>query len=100
MSVYKELYDFAASAGSLEGYVYPKEMDPDYLPKWTGNLVRQYNALPEEARAQFQELCNATLGRAVQSLLPTLGEDHEAIRNLRSMIKGEIPSSPDDFDKH
>lgn len=100
MSVYKELYDFAASAGSLEGYVYPKDMDPDYLPKWSGNLVRQYNALPEDVRTQFQTLCDATLGRAVQSLLPSLGEDHEVIRNLRSMIKGDIPSSPDDFDKH
>ena len=99
MSIYKELYDFAASAGSFEGYVYPKDLNFDYLPRWSGNLVRQYNALPEDVREQFQELCDATLGRAVQALLPAMGDDHEVIKNLRSMIKGEIPASPDDFEQ-
>jgi hypothetical protein len=33
----------------------------------------------------------------VQSLLPLLGEDHEVIGKLRSIISGDLPSSPDDF---
>jgi hypothetical protein len=43
MEIYKEVYDFAAKAGSLEGYVYPRErVDVSYLPRWSDNLVEQY----------------------------------------------------------
>ncbi len=100
MGVYGELYDFAASAGAFEGYVYPEKMDPNYLPNWSGNLLRQYNDLPAEVREEIQDLCDSTLGRAVRSLIPVLGEEHEVVRNLKSMIKGKLRSSPDDFDKH
>ncbi|MEW6140548.1 MAG: hypothetical protein AB1733_20185 [Thermodesulfobacteriota bacterium] len=101
MGIYSELYDFASSAGAFEGYVYrPKEMDPKYLPVWSGNLVKQYNALPAEIRAEIQPMCDGTLGRAVLSLIPILGEDHEVIANLKSMIRGGMPASPDDFDIH
>jgi hypothetical protein len=101
MEIYSELYDFAASAGSFEGYVYRNpNMDPAYLPKWSGNLVRQYNDLPLDVRAEIQDMCDGTLGRAVKSLEPILGADHEVIKNLMSMIKGELPDSPDAFDKH
>jgi hypothetical protein len=101
MGIYAELYDFAASAGSFEGYVYHhKDMDPGYLPKWSRNLVRQYVALPEEVREDIQHMCNGTLGRAVRSLVPVLGEDHEVLANLTSMIKGPLPASADDFEKH
>jgi hypothetical protein len=101
MGLYSELYDFAASAGSFEGYVYRnKDMDIEYLPKWSGNLARQYQALPDDVKAEMQHMCDGTLGRAVQSLVPVLGEEHEVINNLRSCIKGELPKSPDDFEKH
>jgi hypothetical protein len=98
MGIYREIYEFAAKAGALEGYVYPKEkVEPSYLPFWVEHVVQGYRALPEEARSQFQEQCNGTIGRAVQSLLPLLGEDHEVIGKLRSIISGDLPSSPDDF---
>lgn len=101
MGIYSELYDFAASAGAFEGYVYRhKEMDTGYLPKWSGNLLRQYSALPEEVRQEVQHMCDGTLGRAVRSLAAILGEDHEVLRTLQSMIKGPLPKSPDDFEKH
>lgn len=101
MSIYSELYDFAASAGSFEGYVYRHEgMDTGYLPKWSGNLVRQYNALPQEVKSEIQHMCDGTLGRAVRSLTPVLGEQHEVVDNLKSMIRGDLPASPDDFEKH
>lgn len=100
MTLYQELYDFAASAGAFEGYVYPKELDVNALPRWAGNLVKQYEALPAEVRAEIQTLCDATVGRAVQSLTPVLGEDHEIVRQLKGLIKGKLPSSSDDFDKH
>ncbi len=98
MGIYQEVYDFAAKAGALEGYVYPKEkVDLNYLPRWVDNLVNHYHSLPSEVREEFQGLCNGTIGRAIQSLLPYLGEDHEVIKKLKSVISGKLPSSPDDF---
>ena len=98
MGIYQEVYDFAAKAGALEGYVYPKEkVDLGYLPRWVDNLVDHYRRLPSEVREEFQSLCNGTLGRTIQSLLPSLGEDHEVIKKLKSIISGNLPSSPNDF---
>lgn len=97
---YKELFDFAAGAGAFEGYVYHKEVaNPKYLPKWTENLAGQYRALPDDIREEIQPLIDGTLGRALLSILPYLDEDNEIIRSLRSMIKGELPTSPEDFIK-
>jgi len=68
MGIYKKVYDFAAKAGSLEGYVYPREkVDVNYLPRWSDNLVEQYRGLPPEVREEFQSLCDQTLGRTIQS---------------------------------
>ncbi len=98
MGIYQEVYDFAAKAGALEGYVYPKEkVDLGYLPRWVDNLVNHYRRLPSEVREEFQDLCNGTLGRTIQSLLPSLGEDHEVIKKLKSIVSGNLPSSPNDF---
>jgi hypothetical protein len=98
MGIYQEVYDFAAKAGALEGYVYPKkEVDLGYLPRWVDNLVDHYRRLPSEVREEFQGLCNGTLGRTIQSLLPSLGEDHEVIKKLKSILSGNLPSSPNDF---
>ena len=97
MSIYRDLYDFAAKAGSLEGYVYPKEMEISYLSAWVDHVVQGYQMLPEEAREEFQDLCNGTIGRAIQSLLPVLTEDHQVIKKLKSIVTGELASSPDDF---
>ena len=34
VGIYKDIYDFAAKAGSLEGWVYPKEkVNISYLPR-------------------------------------------------------------------
>jgi len=98
MGTYQEVYDFAAKAGALEGYVYPKEkVDLSYLLRWVDNLVTRYYRLPPEVKEEFQSLCNGTIGRAIQSLLPSLGEDHEVIKKLKSVITGKLPLSPNDF---
>ena len=98
MGIYQEVYDFAAKAGALEGYVYPKEkVGLGYLQRWVDNLVNHYRRLPSEVREEFQGLCNGTLGRTIQSLLPSLGEDHEVIKKLKSILSGNLPSSPNDF---
>ena len=98
MGIYKKVYDFAAKAGSLEGYVYPnKKLDVSFLPAWSDNLVARYWDLPPEVREEFQSLCDETLGRTIRSLLPILGEDHEVIKKLKGLVRGKLPSSPDDF---
>jgi len=98
VGIYKKVYDFAAKAGALEGYVYSKgKVDISYLPRWSNNLVEQYLDLPQEVREEIQNLCGETIGRAIQSLLPILGEDHEVIKKLRALVRGKLPSSSDDF---
>ena len=100
MHIYTEIYEFAASAGAFEGFVYPKEkLNPNDLPKWVNNLVAAYQHLPDEVKNEFQSSIDQTLGRAVRALDPILGEEHDTIRKLKSMIAGSIPESADDFQK-
>ncbi|MCX5813366.1 MAG: hypothetical protein NT178_12605 [Proteobacteria bacterium] len=99
MGFNRDIYDFAAKAGSLEGYVFPKEMETSYLAAWIGHIVDGYNMLPEEVRREFQDLCNGTIGRTIQSLITVLGENHELIIKLKSIFTGELPSSPYEFDR-
>jgi hypothetical protein len=98
MGIYRDIYVFAARAGAFEGFVYGKDtMEPDSLKHWVDNLVAQYHALSEDVRADFQDLCDGTVGRAIQSIIPLLGEEHELIQKLKSLVQGQLPSSPDDF---
>jgi riboflavin kinase, archaea type len=100
MELYKEIYEFAASAGALEGYVYPRQkLEAGSLDNWIRNIVAQYNDLPEEVRGSFQSSFDRTLGRTVQALVPVLGAEHTHIQALTALIAGEMPSSPHDFEK-
>jgi len=100
MHIYTEIYEFAASAGAFEGYVYPKrEIDPNYLPEWVGHLVAAYEHLSPEVCKEIQSSLNGTLGRAVRALIPILGEEDETVKKLRSMIVGDLPETVDDFQK-
>jgi hypothetical protein len=98
MELAREVYEFGAHAGSLEGYVYQwVNMDPGYLPRWTENLMKEYRSLPDIVLAELQPGLDGTLGRAVRTITPHMGESHAVIENLKSMIKGKLPASPDDF---
>ncbi|NIR13469.1 MAG: hypothetical protein GWN86_05770 [Desulfobacterales bacterium] len=100
MHLYTKIYEFAASAGALEGYVYQrKEMDMEALPKWVDNLVAAYNHLPSEGLDEFQSSLDQTIGRAIRSLSSALGQEHEILRKLKSMVVGRLPDSADDFKK-
>ena len=104
MHIYAKIYQFAASAGAFEGYVYKKKDveelgDMNALAEWIDNIVAAYGHLPDEAINLFQDSCDRTLGRAILSLTPVLGEDHDFISKLKSIIKGSMPASPDDFNK-
>jgi hypothetical protein len=100
MGVYSDVYEFAARTGAFEGYVYRKEkLEAGSLDRWTDHLVVQYTVIPFEVRQEFQDLCDGTIGRAIQSLIPLIGENHEIIGKLKGMTVGRLPSSPDDFSR-
>ncbi len=103
MHIYSKIYQFAASVGAFEGYVYKKDAeelgDMNALTEWIDNILAAYDHLPGEAVELFQDSCDRTLGRAILSLIPALGEDHDFISKLKSIIKGDMPASPDDFNK-
>ena len=43
METYREIFEFAASAGALEGYVFKKDhVAAGELDDWIDNLVKQY----------------------------------------------------------
>lgn len=100
MNIYAQLFEFASSAGALEGYVYQiKEVDRRALPIWVENLVSAYQLLPADVLREIQAYCDMTLGRAIRSLVPLLGEEDDVIGKLKSMVVGPLPDSPDDFQK-
>ena len=74
-----------------------RDLDPASLAKWVDHLVKGYTSLPAQVRAEFQPLCDGTIGRAIQSLLQAIGGEHEIIKKLKGLTTGEMPSSPDDF---
>jgi CTP-dependent riboflavin kinase len=102
MHIYRKIYEFAASAGAFEGYVYHKkksDIDMTALTDWADNLLEAYTRLAAEIRDEFQSSCDRTLGRAVRSLVPLLGQEHAIIQKLQAMIAGALPESADDFQK-
>lgn len=100
-----KIYDFAASLGALEGYVYGKrhiqELDLDALENWSTNIVTAYRCFPEEVRLTFQEQCHQTAGRAIRSIEPLLGVDHPITQRLYALITQDrpLPVSADAFSK-
>lgn len=100
MDIYKAIYEFASSAGSLEGYVFQKQkLDSASLDDWIKNLTAQYHELPVDVRESFQPSLDRTIGRAVLSLIHIFGDGHRYVRSLKTLIKGDMPDSPYDFSK-
>jgi hypothetical protein len=102
MHIYQQIYEFAASAGAFEGYVYrrPKiEIDVQTLSSWVDNLLDGYSHLAPEVVHKFQTSCDQTLGRAAKSLTSEFGEEHLLVTKLKKMVKGELPETADDFQK-
>ncbi len=100
MHINTQIYEFAASAGAFEGYVYRKtEADTAMLSRWVDHLLTAYQHIPPDAREHFQAALNGTLGRATASLLPVLGEENDVVRKLKTMLSAPLPASADDFQK-
>jgi hypothetical protein len=100
MEMITKVYEFGASAGALEGYVYHREdVDMKTLPNWIGHLRTAYGLFPENVLKQIQPSIDQTLGRALRSLVSLLGKEHELVLSVKAMTKGPIPDSPDTFQK-
>jgi hypothetical protein len=100
MHLFTQLYEFAASVGALEGFVYRRpDVEAGTIEKWVENLGKAYSLLPEEVLKEIEPALDGTLGRAVKSVTQALGEEHVLVQKLKSMVKGAMPSSPDDFQK-
>lgn len=103
MHIYTKIYQFASSLGALEGYVYRKrsseELGMESLAKWIDNIIMAYNFLPAEIMKEFQYDCDRTAGRAIHSLVAVLGQDHDLVKKLGALVKGNMPESADDFNK-
>ncbi len=100
MHLYMQLYEFSASVGALEGFVYRRpEVEAATIEKWVENLEKAYKLLPAEVLKEIQPSLDGTLGRAVGSITKALGEKHTLIQRLKTMVKGRLPSSPDDFER-
>jgi hypothetical protein len=100
MHLFTQLYEFSASVGALEGFVYKRpDMEAGTIEKWVENLGKAYELFPQEVLKEIQPALDGTLGRAVKSVSKALGEDHVLVKKLKSMVKGSMPSSPDDFQK-
>jgi hypothetical protein len=100
MHLYMQLYEFAASAGALEGFVYRRpDVEAGTIDKWVENLGKAYPLLPAEVLKEIQPSLDGTLGRAVRSVRRALGEEHPLVQKLKSMVKGPLPASPDDFER-
>lgn len=102
MNIYRQIFEFAASAGAFEGYVYRRsqtEMDTGTLSNWADNLLEAYHQLPADVVDECQSGCDHTLGRAIKSLIAQFGQEHPVIGKLQLLVKGELPADPDDFQK-
>jgi mRNA-degrading endonuclease HigB of HigAB toxin-antitoxin module len=100
MNLYTQIYEFSASVGALEGFVYKRpDVQAVTIQKWVENLEKAYWLLPEDVLKEIQPPLDGTLGRAVKSVSQVLGEKHVLVAKLKAMVKGPLPSSPDDFQK-
>ena len=56
MGLNRDLFNFSAKVGCLEGYLYErKDADVSTLPNWVGNIEKMYRNLPIKVKRDFLE---------------------------------------------
>jgi len=94
MGLNRDLFNFAAKVGCLEGYLYErKNADISTLPNWVGNIEKMYRDLPAEVKRDFSEDYKNILKRILQSTGKILKKEDRVLTNLRSMI-ADISCNP------
>ena len=62
MGEYKELFEFAAKAGALEGYLYERvKVEP--LDNWVSNIEKMYASLPDNVKEDVRDEFSNVLRR-------------------------------------
>ena len=87
MAEYRDLFDFAAKAGCLEGYLYERHnLEPGYLSNWVDNIDRMYNALPEAAKAECKPQYLEVLKKICDYFNKLVGADDQVTKKVHQML--------------
>ena len=94
MGLNRDLFNFSAKVGCLEGYLHErKDADISTLPNWVGNIETMYGDLPEEVKKDFLEDYKNILEKILQSLGKLLKKEDQVLTKLRSTI-ADISCNP------
>jgi len=86
MALYKDLFNFAAKVGCLEGFLFDrKEGNFSTLPNWIGNIQSMYKGLPEEVKKDFGEEYRYLLEKILMSAGQILDKEDVLLTKLRKM---------------
>ena len=87
MGLNKDLFNFSAKVGCLEGYLYErKDADISTLPNWVGNIENMYRDLPAEVKGDFLEDYRNILEKILQSSEKILKKEDGVLTKLTNMI--------------
>ena len=87
MGVDKNLFNFSAKVGCLEGYLYErKDADISTLPNWLGNIEKMYRDLPAKVKRGFLEDYKNILQKILRSSKKILKKEDGGLTKLKSMI--------------
>jgi len=94
MGLNRDLFNFSAKVGCLEGYLHErKDANISTLPNWVGNIEKMYRDLPAEVKRDFSEDYKNILKKILQSTGKILKKEDRVLTNLRSMI-ADISCNP------
>lgn len=87
MGLYRDLFDFAAKVGCLEGYLYERHnLEPAYLPNWVENIYNMHKALTEEARGDLKPQYQTVLKKICDYCNKLLGADDPVTKRVTTML--------------
>ncbi len=87
MGLNKDLFNFSAKVGCLEGYLYErKDVDLSTLPNWVGNIERMHRNLPAEVKGDVLDDYRNILEKILQSSEKILKKEDGVLKTLRTMI--------------
>jgi len=87
MSEHRDLFDFAAKLGCLEGYMYKREnAEPQYLPNWVNNISNMYMKLPDPIKLEIKEEYLRILRNILDHTQRIVGPEHDVVQRLNDMI--------------
>lgn len=86
MTMYSELFKFAAKTGSLEGYLF-KRKEVDSLANWIGNILSMYENLQINVKKEIKPDLLIVLNRIIEYGPKTIPSDlKEKIEKMIAQI--------------